>query len=95
MAENKFWFARRFPVGHPRNAMAPVSPEGWILVGSFAADLAAGAVVWLYLASIGMPMIGVVVFVAMAIGGAGLLLYMANTKGDRSHTVDDYKAGRV
>ena len=95
MVEQKYWFARRFPVGHPRNAMAPVSTEGWLLVASFAADLAVGALLWLYLASIGQAVFGIIAFIALAIMGAGMLIVFAGSRGDQQHTVEDYKAGRV
>ncbi len=38
---SRYWFARRFPVGHPRNAMAPVSTEGFVT--RFAVDAAYAA----------------------------------------------------
>jgi hypothetical protein len=51
-----FWFARRFPVGHPRNAMAPVRREGWLVVLAFVAGLIAGAVIGAWLGLAGAPL---------------------------------------
>ena len=40
----EYWFARRFPVGNPRNAMAPVSEQGWNVVRRFIAWMVGGAI---------------------------------------------------
>ncbi len=94
----KYWFARRFPVGHPRSAMAPINREGrmafvWFMVGMFG-----GAILWGLLAltgSIPMMILGGVVFIAAAVGSGWWLLAMVVRRGDTKHTVDDYRAGRV
>lgn len=101
MAENRYWFARRFPVGSPRNAMSPVTPEGfrvaWIFVGWMVGGaVAAAALVLLGLFTV--PFIAFaapVVFIACAIYGAWYFISQAKNRGDHQHTVDDYKAGRV
>ena len=100
MAETKFWFARRFPLGDRRNAMAPVSPEGfrvawtfvgWMVGGAIAAGLVALLSAWVPFAWI----LGVLVFVACAAYGAWSFISQAQSRGDHQHTVDDYKRGRV
>ena len=90
-----YWFARRFPVGHSRNAMSPVSREGWLVVASFIASMVLGGIAFAALAVDGDVVIGAVVFAAVSILGAGAFIAAAVAKGDRNHTVADYRAGRV
>lgn len=96
----KYWFARRFPVGHPRNAMAPVSPEGFGVVRTFIAWMIGGAVaaLILLLATFAVPFLWIgapIVFVACAAYGGWYFISQAQGRGDHNHTVDDYKSGRV
>ena len=101
MAENKYWFARRFPVGYPRNALAPVSPEGWRVVNTFIGWMVGGAVGAVVVALLGLfvvPWLWVLapfVFVGCAAYGAWYFISQARGRGDHNHTIDDYKAGRV
>ena len=88
---SEFWFARRFPVGHRRNAMSPVSSEGWLVVYAFIAAMGVGALLFLWLGLSGSIVAGVIVFVLFAIAGGGGFLWMAGTKGDTARTVDDYR----
>lgn len=90
-----YWFARRFPVGHSRNAMSPVSREGWLVVASFMASMILGGVAFVALAVNGDVIIGAVVFAAVSIMGGGAFIAAAVAKGDREHTVADYRAGRL
>lgn len=90
-----FWFARRFPVGDPRNAVAPVSREGRAVALAFIGAMAVGAVVFAVMAFAGQVILGAASFAVIAgLGGAGFII-AANQKLDRNHTVDDYKAGRA
>ena len=93
----KYWFARRFPVDQPQNnRMGPVSSEGWAVVTLFVGCLVAGAVgLFLFSFAYRAPFIGVVTMAVFAIVGAGAFIWLAYAKGDKKHTVDDYKAGRV
>jgi membrane protein implicated in regulation of membrane protease activity len=100
MAESKYWFARRFPVGHPRNAMSPVTPEGfrvvytflaWMIGGVIAAGVVAALGVWIPYAWALAP----IVFVGCAAYGGWYFISQAQNRGDHQHTVEDYKAGRV
>ena len=95
MAEQKYWFARRFPVGHPRNAMAPVSREGWWVVWVFVAAVVVGALGLLFLGMNGQIVSGIAMFVILALLGGAMFIGMAQTRGDKDRTVEDYKAGRV
>lgn len=97
MAEPKYWFARRFPVDQVQNnRMAPVSSEGWAVVALFAGCMVAGAVgLFLFSFVYRAPFIGVVTMAVFAVLGAAAFIWLAYAKGDKQHTVDDYKAGRV
>lgn len=101
MAENKYWFARRFPLTDRRNSMSPVTPEGfrvaWVFVGWMAGG-AVAAVLILVLAVLWLPLVGVlapVVFIGCAVYGAWYFIDKAQKRGDHQNTVDDYKSGRV
>ncbi|OEO32464.1 hypothetical protein VW23_011645 [Devosia insulae DS-56] len=91
----KYWFARRFPVGHPRNAMGPVSREGWLVAWAFVASMAIGGLGFLGLALTGSPLLGIAIFVVLAASGMGLFISLAGRRGDTQHTVEDYRSGRV
>lgn len=101
MAENKYWFARRFPVGHPRNAMAPVTPEGFAVVKTFVTWMIGGALVAVILLALGFTVVpfawiaAPIVFVGAAAYGGWSFIRAAQGRGDHNHTVDDYKTGRV
>ena len=110
MADHEYWFARRFPVGHPRNAMSPVTPEGFRVAWTFVWWMVGGAVAWLVLGGLAawsitasgigplawvLGVLGPVVFIGCAIYGAWHFITQAQNRGDHNHTVEDYKAGRV
>jgi len=86
----EYWFARRFPVGNPRNAMAPVHWKGYAVVAVYVTLLVLGGVAFAWLGASGDLIMGVTIFAAMAIVGAGLFIGLSNTKGDKSRTVADY-----
>jgi hypothetical protein len=95
---SEYWFARRFPVGHPRNAMAPVTREGRMAFVWFVGIMVAGAVAWGLLAisaDTTGAIIGGVLFIAACGYGMFRLLSAVVRHGDQNHTVDDYKSGRV
>ncbi|MGH6866643.1 MAG: hypothetical protein ACREDO_10855 [Methyloceanibacter sp.] len=75
--------ARRFPVGHPRTAMAPVSREGWLVVFVLAAAMAVGAIVGVLLGLDGAPASGVAVFAAFGIVAGAVFIADALRKSDR------------
>lgn len=95
MADSEYWFARRFPVGHPRNAMAPVRQQGNFVTWAFVGGSVLGALCFAVLGLNGQIIAGTIVFVLMAIASGGMFIGMASSRGDKQHTVDDYKAGRV
>lgn len=94
----EYWFARRFPVGHPRSAMAPVTREGRMAFVWFLGAMLAGAVVWAILvltAKATGAIMGGIVFIAATAFAMWRLLSAVVRHGDRNHTVEDYRAGRV
>lgn len=102
MAENKYWFARRFPVGHPRNAMGPVSAEGWGVVRAFVGWMTGGAIAAVILVLIGLYLnqwwlyiVAVLAYIGCTAYGGWYFISTAMKRGDKNNTVDDYKAGRV
>jgi len=92
---NEFWFARRFPVGNPRNAVAPVTREGRMVALGFVAAMLAGAAIGAVVGLGGNLVLGIATFAVIA-GAAGFaFIAIAQKKTDRNHTVEDYQAGRV
>jgi hypothetical protein len=95
MADTEYWFARRFPVGSPRNSMAPVSRKAMYIAWAFVGGMVLGGLCFLFLGLNGQLIGGAIVFALMAAASGSMFIGMAVTKGDKQHTVDDYKAGRV
>jgi len=92
---NQYWFARRFPVGHKSNALAPVTKEGRMVGLLFTALMIVGAAIGAALAAAGDIVLGVCIFAVLGGIGGAMFLIVAQQKTDREHTVDDYAAGRV
>lgn len=92
---SEYWFARRFPVGHSRNAMSPVSREGWLVVLAFLASMAVGGTAFAALAATGSVVLGAVLFAVVAALAGSMFITAAIAKGDRNHTVAEYRGGRV
>jgi hypothetical protein len=86
-----YWFARRFPVGHPRNAMAPVSREGWLVALGFIGGMMLAGLGFVGFAVSGSPVLGVVFFVVVAALSAWGFIKAAKDRGDHQRTVDDYR----
>jgi hypothetical protein len=102
MADGEYWFARRFPVGHPRNAMSPINEGGYAAVRTFVSTMTSGAIAAVVLSFVAfwllqpvLYIVGGIVFVAAAAYAAWRLISVSMSRGDQNHTVDDYKAGRV
>ena len=92
---SEYWFARRFPVGNPRNAIAPVSREGRLVALGFGVAMLVGGVIGAFIAMSGEAVLGVATFAVIAGLAGGAFITIAAKKGDRNHTVDDYKNGAV
>ena len=100
MAGKRYWFARRYPLGSPRNSMTPISPEGYKVVWTFIGAMFGGALiaVLLLVLSVWAPWLQVLAplaFIAATVWGSWRLISLAQSRGDTQHTIDDYKAGRV
>jgi hypothetical protein len=87
----EYWFARRFPVDSPRNAMAPVNWKGYAIVALYVTLLVLGALAFAWLGASGDLIVGATVFAAAAIVGAGLFIGLSNVKGDKARTVAEYR----
>jgi len=92
----RYWFARRFPVEVGGDRMSPISREGWIVVWSFVAAMALGAVaLFVFTLVFQKPLIGFIILLVLASLGMTAFLMLAQQRGDKQHTADDYKQGRV
>jgi hypothetical protein len=87
----EYWFARRFPVGSPRNAMAPVHWKGYAIVAVYVTLLVLGGMAFAWLGASGDLIKGAVIFGASALIGAGLFIFLSNSKGDKTRTVAEYR----
>jgi hypothetical protein len=91
MSGNEIWFARRFPVGNPRNSLAPVSREGWIVAWAFVAAMVLAAVVFIVLTYREAFTLGLILFIVISLAaGIGFVAIAAN-RSDLTKTLDDYK----
>jgi hypothetical protein len=93
MAEH--WFARRFPVGHPRSALAPVSREGWLVTLGFVVAMVLGGAAYVALDLAGYTVLAIVVFAAVAAAAGFAFIATAQRKGDHSRTVADYRGKKA
>src|SRR5690606_12679479 len=90
-AMSEYWFARRYPLGNPRNAMAPVHWKGWVMSAVFVAALAAGGVTFAWLGASGRMAAGIGVFVLVAFVATAWFIMLVRANGDRVRTVEDYR----
>lgn len=86
-----YWFARRFPVGNPRNAMAPVHWKGYAVVAAYLTLLVLGGLAFAWLGAGGQLILGAAIFAAAALMGAGFFISLSVVKGDKTRTVADYQ----
>jgi hypothetical protein len=91
MSDNQVWFARRFPVGHPRNALAPVSREGWIVAWTFVAGMVLAALVFIYLTFREQFATGLILFILISMASGIFFVVVASRKSDLTKTLEDYK----
>jgi uncharacterized membrane protein YqjE len=92
---SEYWFARRFPVGNPRAAMAPVHWKGYAVSAIYVAVLTIGAVAFAWMGAHGAIIQGAVVFIVVAALGAGWFISVARRTCDQSRTVTDYRKDRA
>jgi hypothetical protein len=86
-----YWFARRFPVGNPRNAMAPVNWKGYAIVAAYVTLLVLGGLGFAWFGASGQLILGATAFAAAAVIGAGLFIGLSIMKGDKTRTVAEYR----
>ncbi len=87
----EYWFARRFPVGNPRNAIGPINWKGTAIVALYVGLLVAGGLSFAWLGASGQLVLGIAIFAATAVVGAGLFIGLSSIKGDKARTVADYR----
>lgn len=87
----EYWFARRFPVGNPRNAMGAVHWKGYAIIAVYVTMLVLGGMAFAWLGASGELIKGAVIFGGSAVIGAGLFIFFSNNKGDKTRTVADYR----
>jgi hypothetical protein len=97
---NQYWFARRFPVSDRRNSMSPITPEGYRVAWTFVGWMIGGACAALVLVGLGFVhwlfmVPAPLVFVACAAYGGWYFISQSQSRGDKLHTIEDYKLGRV
>jgi mannose-6-phosphate isomerase-like protein (cupin superfamily) len=91
----EYWYARRFPVGHWRNAMAPISPKARRVIWVFAGGITAGMLAFFISGFAGYWQIGALIFAVLAAYSSWYYFVVPIRRFDRHHTVEDYRAGRV
>ena len=92
---SEYWFARRFPVGHPNNAMAPIHWKGWAVAFGFAFLLMTGATTFFWLGSNGQILYGALAFIAAAALGMVWFIGLAERTCDKTRTIADYRKDRA
>ena len=90
MTEQEYWFARSPRSGSGR--MRPINAKGWFVVAFFVACMLIGAGLFGVLMFDGKIMAAVVSYALFALLGAGTFIWLAYTKGDRTRSVDQYRA---
>jgi len=91
MSEKDVWFARRFPVGNPRNALAPVSREGWIVAWVFVGAMVLAALIFIYLTYREQFATGLILFIVISMAAGIFFVVVASKKSDLTRTLEDYK----
>ncbi|MGV8841445.1 MAG: hypothetical protein ACWA6X_14235 [Bauldia sp.] len=92
---NEYWFARRYPVGHKSNALAPVTKEGRMVGLLFTGLMIVGGAIGAVVTAAGDFILGICIFAVLSGIGGAMFIIVAQQKTDREHTVEDYAAGRV
>jgi hypothetical protein len=95
MIVRSYWFARRFPLSDARGSLAPVSWQGYAVAGVFLSGMIFSALAWMALAAIGLMVVGIAAFVLGAALSGAAFIAIARRTADMTHTVEDYRTGRV
>ena len=91
----EIWFARRFPVGDPRKAMAPVHWKGYLAAGMFVVALLIGALAFAWMGAHGQIVQGAAAFIVAAAVGTIWFITVAERTCDKTRTVADYQKERA
>lgn len=87
----QYWFARRYPLGDPRNGMAPVHWKGVVVSVGFVAILLIGGGLWAWLAAGNRAAEGAALFTVCAFVDGMWFIQTSRERGDRIRTVADYR----
>ena len=87
----EYWFARRFPVGNPRNAMTPVHWKGYAVIAVYVTLLTLGGLAFAWFGASGKLILGAVLFAVAAVAGASLFIGLSSVKGDKTRTAAEYR----
>lgn len=91
MSEREYWFARRYPLGNPRQAYAPVHWKGYAVSLVFVTALTAGAVAFAWFGANDNLFMGIMIFAGVAILAGAWFTLTAKANGDPVRTVAEYK----
>lgn len=91
MSEREYWFARRYPLGNPRRAYAPVHWKGYAVSLVFVSALTAGGVAFAWFGANDNLFMGIMIFIGVAILAGAWFTLTAKANGDPVRTVAEYK----
>lgn len=91
MSEREYWFARRYPLGNPRQAYAPVHWKGYAVSLIFVTALTAGGVAFAWFGANDNLFMGIMIFIGVAILAGAWFTLTAKANGDPVRTVAEYK----
>jgi len=87
----EYWFARRFPLGDPRSAYAPVHWKGWLASAFFVLALLGGGAAFVYYGMEGLMAQGIAAFTITGFVAMACFLLLVRANGDPVRTVREYK----
>lgn len=87
----EYWFARRYPLGDRRSAIAPVHWKGRAISAVYVAALSAGGGLFVWMGMTDRLLEGIAIFAIVAFVAALWFMLTARANGDPVRTVSDYK----
>ncbi len=97
MAETEYWFARYKPAALAQNqgrGIVPLNWKGRAAIATFVLSLVLGGAGMLFFGLRDQMLIGVPLFILLAIAGGSFFLWAATAKSDPVKSVADYLAER-
>jgi hypothetical protein len=91
MSERQYWFARRFPLGDPRQSFAPINWKGYAVSLVFVSALTGGGVAFAWFGANDDMFEGVLIFAIVALLAGVWFTMTAKANGDPIRTVADYR----